>query len=267
MTTDAINFAEAHNIESVPAAIVFAAVYIPLLIWFTFQAFRRQTYVFFILSLFCAIRVATFTIRSMLTAVQSAGQNVNLVISDEVLASVGFFSLLNSAYVLVLDREKITNVSLGTGVISVLNGITGNKILFHNAVLAGVVLGILGSVQVSSIDPTKRTILRKISPIIFLVLIVILLYRCLLLYCREKIANREFKSSNESAGEKYGYYVLSVIASLLLIRQIFVTATMGSVDQYGYEDLWYAFVAVPELIAVVLFATPDLVPPHSGLPQ
>lgn len=84
-------------------------------------------------------------------------------------------------------REKITNVSLGTGVISVLNGITGNKILFHNAVLAGVVLGILGSVQVSSIDPTKRTILRKISPIIFLVLIVILLYRCLLLYCREKI--------------------------------------------------------------------------------
>lgn len=50
------------------------------------------------------VRVATFTIRSMLTAVQSAGQNVNLVIADEVFASVGFFSLLNSAYVLVLDR-------------------------------------------------------------------------------------------------------------------------------------------------------------------
>ena len=38
-------------------------------------------------------------------------------------------------------------------------------------------------------------------------------------------------------------------------------------DQSTNEDLWYAFVAVPELIAVMLFATPDLVPPRLELPR
>jgi hypothetical protein len=84
-------------------------------------------------------------------------------------------------------REKLTNISLGTGGISVLNGITGNKILFHLAVSSGVALGIVGSVQASATNPTKGVIFRKISIIIFLVLTVFLLYRCFLLYRREKI--------------------------------------------------------------------------------
>jgi hypothetical protein len=50
------------------------------------------------------VRVTAFTIRAILAGVQSAGQNLNLLIADEVLSSVGFFSLLFSAYILVLDR-------------------------------------------------------------------------------------------------------------------------------------------------------------------
>jgi hypothetical protein len=54
MTSDTINNAEVYGIESVPAAVVFAIVYAPLLGWFTFQAFRRPTYALIVLSLFCA---------------------------------------------------------------------------------------------------------------------------------------------------------------------------------------------------------------------
>ena len=160
--------------------------------------------------------------------------------------------------------------------------------LFHVVMSAGVALGIVGYVQVSVTDPTKGAIFRKISVIIFLVLTVLLLYRCFLLYRREVIgvyqlvrypkfilivlktfdiiASREFKRSNESRGEKYGHYVLGVVAILLLTREVFVTATtMGNAEQLYNEDLWFSFVAIPELIAVILFATPDLVPARPEL--
>ena len=84
--------------------------------------------------------------------------------------------------------------------------------------------------------------------------------------CFDIIASREFKRSNESKGEKYGHHVLGVVAILLLTREIFVTATtMGNAEQLYNEDLWYTLVAVPELIAVLLFATPDLVPARPEL--
>jgi hypothetical protein len=85
-------------------------------------------------------------------------------------------------------------------------------------------------------------------------------------------ASPEFKRSNESGGEKFGHYVLAAIASLLLIRQVFavVAVIMGNTEQFNQpEDLWYGLIAVPEIISVVLFATPDLVPPRlvPELPQ
>ena len=44
-----------------------------------------------------------FGIRAALASLDSAGENLNLLIADQVLASVGFFGLLYSAYTLVLD--------------------------------------------------------------------------------------------------------------------------------------------------------------------
>jgi hypothetical protein len=86
-----------------------------------------------------------------------------------------------------IHREKFTNVSLGTGGISVLNGITGSKLLFHIVLSAGVALGIVGFVQTSPTDQKKGAIFGKVSIIIFLVLTVVLLYRCFLLFRRERI--------------------------------------------------------------------------------
>ena len=50
------------------------------------------------------VRVAAFTIRAILAGSESTGETLGLVVADEILSSVGYFSLLYSAYTLVLDR-------------------------------------------------------------------------------------------------------------------------------------------------------------------
>jgi len=42
-------------------------------------------------------------IRAILAGSESAGENLSLLIADEILFGVGFFGLLYSAYTLVLD--------------------------------------------------------------------------------------------------------------------------------------------------------------------
>jgi hypothetical protein len=53
------------------------------------------------------VRIAAFTLRAILISNNSVGQNKNVFIADEVLSAVGFFSLLYSAYTLVLDMSVV----------------------------------------------------------------------------------------------------------------------------------------------------------------
>lgn len=48
------NFAQAYGIDSVAGAVIFAILYIPLFLFFIIKAFRRPTYVYVVISLFCA---------------------------------------------------------------------------------------------------------------------------------------------------------------------------------------------------------------------
>jgi hypothetical protein len=75
-----------------------------------------------------------------------------------------------------------------------------------------------------------------------------------------------YQHADGSLGGDYGAYVLCVIAFLLLIREIFSVATIGNLAKQDNEHLWYPLSALPEIIAVILYATPDLVPPRSELP-
>ena len=127
MSSSQVNFAHFLGIESLAGAIVFAVLYVFLLAFFVRKSFVHPTYVHYILTLFCSskweailvknpprsithyvwfsvVRVAAFTIRAVLAGSESAGETLGLVIADEVLSSVGYFSLLYSAYILVLDR-------------------------------------------------------------------------------------------------------------------------------------------------------------------
>ncbi|KAF8876265.1 hypothetical protein BD779DRAFT_171071 [Infundibulicybe gibba] len=256
-----INYAKLFGFESVAAAAVFAALYVPLFGWFVRQSFGRPTYVFIVLSLFCAIRIAAFIIRAILAGSDSAGHNLSLLIGDEILFSVGFFGLLYSAYTLVLDRMLLSDSPKPTGVIGRL---TANRRLFRVAMLVAVALGIFGVSQSQSSDPHTMDLgktFRKASTIIFLILTVLQAYQTLRLAQVEISSAGAYKHDNESWGMKHGSYILCAISLLLLIREAFATATMSDTAKQNNEHFWYPLIALPEILAVTLYAAPGLVPP------
>jgi hypothetical protein len=65
----------------------------------------------------------------------------------------------------------------------------------------------------------------------------------------------------------HGTKILGLICLLLLVREIFLVATIGSLAKQQNEHFWYPLSATTELLAVCLFLTPDLMPPISELPK
>jgi len=59
-------------------------------------------------------------------------------------------------------------------------------------------------------------------------------------------------------------YILCLIVGFLLIREIYLTATISNISHQN-EAAWYPLAALPELLAVFLFAVPDLVPQKRDL--
>lgn len=119
------NYAQALLIHSFSLALVFTLLYIPLLGLFVFKAISNPTYVLWITAFFCQgwfiprvhlglsgtdgtrshpVRVVSFAMRAVLAKVESAGENFNLVLAQQIIYGVGFFGILYSAYIMVLDR-------------------------------------------------------------------------------------------------------------------------------------------------------------------
>lgn len=68
-------------------------------------------------------------------------------------------------------------------------------------------------------------------------------------------------------GVTLGIFFLVPIAFLLVIRESFFAATLHHQDKQSDESYWYPLAALPELLAVLLFTVPGLVPPRSALPR
>jgi hypothetical protein len=66
-------------------------------------------------------------------------------------------------------------------------------------------------------------------------------------------------------GARHGIFLLAPIMICLLIREAFATATIKNSAQSGKEALWYPLSALPEILAVVLFTAPGLVPSKAEL--
>ena len=54
--------------------------------------------------------------------------------------------------------------------------------------------------------------------------------------------------------------ILLLVSLLLLVREAFATATISNSLKQNNEHLWYPLIALAEILAVVLYATPGLVP-------
>ncbi|KAG5636340.1 hypothetical protein H0H81_008362 [Sphagnurus paluster] len=263
MSSQDPNYADFFGIHSVAAAIIFAVAYVPLVGWFTIQSFGRPTYVFIILTLFCAIRIAGFIIRAILAASDSVGSNLGVLIAEQVLFGVGFFGLLYSAYTLVLDRWSLTATAPGNDPLS---RITHNRRIFRITLIIAVVLTTVG-ISVAMSNQHIGDALKVAGTLIFLVLTVSVAYQTVLLSGIELRGNDyNSRAKINSLGQQYGAYILCMIAALLIVREAFSTVTVFDHAKQYNERLWYPLYALPELLAVILYTTPGLVPPQSELP-
>lgn len=267
------------------AAVVFAVAYLPLLGYNIVRAFQRPTYVLIALALFCAIRVSAFAIRAALAASSTAGENEDLFIAEQILYNAGFFGLLYSAYTLVLDRDQMAGQRDMPGLFGLATRITRNRHLIRIALLVAVVIGINGAIDeisggTSSKVSTGET-LRRASTYVFLAVTILMAFRTFVLalehgnsppgYNTEiELGNYTSPISNPAFGARHGIFVLAAISILLLVRDIFYTVTLGSTNasmeaKATNETFFYPLVALPELLAVVLFAVPGLVPSRREL--
>ncbi|KAF8166171.1 hypothetical protein BJ912DRAFT_913804 [Pholiota molesta] len=260
-----INLAKAFGFHSEAAAIAFAVIYVPLFGWFTRQCFARPTYVYFIINLFCQIRLAAFVLRAILIRVDSVGEKLAPLIADEVLFGVGFFSLLYSAYTLVLDIEIKQNRPPSP---NFLVRVTKNRHVFRVVLMLAVVLGVMASTGTSkngTVSGTAQTE-RKVSTILFLVLTILQASQTLFLVQMD-IADPHERRPNESFGSRNAMTILLAVSLLLIVREGFSTATMTNALKQNNEHFWYPLMAVPEVLVVLLLSLPGLVPRKEEMQQ
>jgi len=197
---------------------------------------------------------------------------LNLYIADEVLFSIGFFGLLLAAYEVVLERTEFVEKSYFDSGLqhaaprNPLILLARNNHLFRAALMAALIIGIVGvSNATSSHSSTANTgsTLRKVSAVLFLVLTALQALNTVYLV-RLELSDQGIRFPQHAQfGAKSGSSILALISVLLLIREIFVVATINNLKTANNEHFWYPLVAVPELISVVLYLIPGVIPPKS----
>ena len=68
-------------------------------------------------------------------------------------------------------------------------------------------------------------------------------------------------------GSRNGAPIFLLISILLLVREIFVVATVSNTKEQQNEKLWYPLVALPEFLAVALYLIPGVIPPKEAYSQ
>ncbi|KAH9483427.1 hypothetical protein JR316_0002894 [Psilocybe cubensis] len=132
--------------------------------------------------------------------------------------------------------------------------------------IVAVVLGVSAATHNNGQGNAAAT-LHKVSVIIFFVLTVLQAFQTILLVRMESGGKNQYLEGQKSLGKKHGLIILLGISALLLVREGFSLATISSSTKQDNEHLWYPLLALPEILAVVLYATPGLVPKRDELPS
>ncbi|GJE94630.1 hypothetical protein PsYK624_108010 [Phanerochaete sordida] len=268
MSSSSINYAREEGIahSELPAAIVFAGLYVLLLSVFAVLIFKRPAFAWRFLTVFSVVRATAFTLRSVLAGSATAGTNLNLFVAESVIYGVGFFGLLYSAYTLVLDRDDMVNSGKEKrqlpGPLALFSKVARTRILVRALLMGAVVLGIVAGVKQGDSDSSSQATgnsLRKVSIVIFLVVSCMLLFVTLLLAADEHRSGALYEVA-PTLGRRYGVFMLFAIAALCIVREAFLVATLGNTQKQNQASLFYPLAATPELIAALLFLVPGLVP-------
>ena len=71
----------------------------------------------------------------------------------------------------------------------------------------------------------------------------------------------------DSVGVRFGNHILLIISFLLIIREVFSVATVNNAAKQDNERFWYPLISLPEILVVMLYITPGLVPRRDELRQ
>ncbi|KAG6884676.1 hypothetical protein C0993_009019 [Termitomyces sp. T159_Od127] len=135
--------------------------------------------------------------------------------------------------------------------------------LYRLLILGAVVIGSVGLSQVYTSDDSDTIAagisLHITSSVLFLVIILYLACQTVIL---SKTGTRSASHSRSQTGfgARYGTQILMGISILLFIRELYDTATAQDRSRANNEHLWYPLLALPEILAVLLFAIPGLIP-------
>jgi len=264
----AVNYAQQVGIKSVPAAVLFAFAYVPFFALNVWKMRKGRTYVLFILTLFCALRIVAFSLRAALASIPADGENLDLLVAQETVYSAGFFGLVYSAYSIVIDRQKINGVYTARSIIA---RITGHLHLVRLALVAAVTLGVVAGVEQGITgNPSKQSLgkgLKVVSTVIFLIVALFLLVQSFIGLKNENGIKEPEKGYSGGFGHNHGMLLLLFISLLIAVKESFFTITLGDMSLQDNELLFYPFSAATELVAVMLFAVPGLAPTRSELPM
>lgn len=287
MATGNTNYAQIIGIKSKWAPLIFAAIYFIVMVWYAVQALRKHGWIFGFLALFSAMRVVSFSLRAaMAYNHQKAAFNGAMAIAYEVIYNIGFFSILLSAHRLLSDRRRLAKVDKGR------SRLHSSLSRFHNGrfieilLLASIVLGCVGVAFALGTDEGRTEVGNKLgeaSTYIFLattVFIVIGLF--LVIHIERSLRNKGPAGSGKSAvnASTHEHVILALVGLLLLLRILFYAVTIrqratgkqtpgsaatSAVKQtpLSNEHLWYPLAALAELLVVLLFLVPALVPVRS----
>jgi len=231
--------------------------------------------VFWSLSVFSLMRIISFSIRAILAGSDAAGRNVNLFIAEQTIYMAGFCWLLYAAYTLVFDRQLLAEttqmIRKAPGVPRTLFMLFGSRHFVRLVLLVSVGIGCAGDVETflrfSSSSVSLGDVLRRASIYILLGMSILLILEITLLNLSKHAPEKSrMDTVGGGFGERHGVLVLFTISMLLVLRELFFTATATRLSDQNNEDLWYPFAAVTELLAVLLFAVPRLVPTREELP-
>ncbi|KAJ7027142.1 hypothetical protein C8F04DRAFT_1123212 [Mycena alexandri] len=286
----ATNYAQIIGIHNKWAPIVFAVIYALVMVWYSVQAIRRHGWVYGFLALFSALRVVSFSLRAaMANNHHNAAFNRQMAIAYEVLYNIGFFSILLSAHRLLNDRRRLAKIDRAG------SRLHQSMSRFHKGrfiellLLTSVILGAIGVAFALGTNTGRTDVGNKLgqaSTYIFLATTVFIVLLTFLGIHIERALRRKSTGASTGGGSalsgatNHHHLILLIIAALLLLRILFYAATIhqratgqptpasqaaSSIKQtaQGNEHLWYPLAALAELLAVLFFLTPALVPVRS----
>ncbi|KAJ6543974.1 hypothetical protein B0H19DRAFT_1238549 [Mycena capillaripes] len=286
----ATNYAAILGIKNKWAPIVFAVIYFLVMLWYLLQAARRHQLVYVALAFFSALRVVSFSLRAvMANNHHNDAFNRQMAIAYEVLYNVGFFSLLLSAYRLLNDRRRMSKISQasqkGRSFLHRSAGACHKGRLVELLLLLSIILGAVGIAYSLGTDTGRTRLgyrLNDAATYIFLAVTLILALLTILGIHLERSLLRGPTAPPKPIGSTQHLLILFLIAVLLLLRVLFFAATVhqrangqptpasaaaSSIKStaQGNEHLWYPLAALAELLVVLFFLAPGLVPLRSML--